>query len=629
MSSILTNTGAMVALQTLRGVNANLSNTQDQISTGMKVASAKDNAAIWAISKVMESDVKGFRGIKESLSLGQSSVTVARTASETITNLLTDIKGKIVAAQEANVDRGKIQTDIAELRNQIGAVVNAAQFNGLNMVDNDSMVSILSSLDRGADGTVTARSITVAGQGLGMQAAVAGTTESAELTAAATVTGLDSDAVAVVASGSVTIGDGVDSNEEEVTFTLTGTAPNVVAGTATQFTVNGVTISVTLGDEANAAAMATAIEGALQDARDNGVGIVSGEQAALAGIFVDATGADVSIYTEDRATTVAVDFTDLNAVAGVTALSGGQATATIDASLVSYATNVTVGDATIAVALTSGMDNAAVAAAVASAVEGAALPGVTVARDGAELSFTNASGAELAVDLSDLASAAGLTFAGDDGVTIADNTAKVAFAGDELALAGGDTFTVTLGSGASEQSFSYTLEFSAPDTAEGRAAAFALIAEGLAAEINAADGFSASVSDDGQLVIGNTGATAAAFGIEAFTDGSSAGRLNALASIDVSTREGAESALSAIEGLIQTAIDASATFGSAQGRIDQQTEFVNQLTDALRAGIGTLIDADMEEASARLQALQVQQQLAIQSLSIANQQPQNILSLFR
>ena len=88
-------------------------------------------------------------------------------------------------------------------------------------------------------------------------------------------------------------------------------------------------------------------------------------------------------------------------------------------------------------------------------------------------------------------------------------------------------------------------------------------------------------------------------------------------------------ALADIEGLIQTSIDAAASFGSSQSRIEMQSEFVGKLTDSLKTGIGALVDANMEEASARLQALQVQQQLATQSLSIANQAPQNILSLFR
>ncbi|MGF1660648.1 MAG: flagellin, partial [Rubrimonas sp.] len=66
-----------------------------------------------------------------------------------------------------------------------------------------------------------------------------------------------------------------------------------------------------------------------------------------------------------------------------------------------------------------------------------------------------------------------------------------------------------------------------------------------------------------------------------------------------------------------------------QGRIDTQMSFVSKIMDGLTSGIGALVDADMEAASARLQALQVQQQLGIQALSIANQQPQNILALFR
>ncbi|MEP2470654.1 MAG: flagellin, partial [Paracoccaceae bacterium] len=107
------------------------------------------------------------------------------------------------------------------------------------------------------------------------------------------------------------------------------------------------------------------------------------------------------------------------------------------------------------------------------------------------------------------------------------------------------------------------------------------------------------------------------------------GGLAALADIDVSTAEGSEAALAAIEGLIQTSIDSAAALGSAGSRIETQSNFVSALTDNLKSGIGALVDADMEATSAKLQALQTQQQLGVQSLSIANQAPQTILSLFR
>jgi flagellin len=105
--------------------------------------------------------------------------------------------------------------------------------------------------------------------------------------------------------------------------------------------------------------------------------------------------------------------------------------------------------------------------------------------------------------------------------------------------------------------------------------------------------------------------------------------LAAVGNIDVTTSAGATSALSAIEGFIQVGIDAAAAFGSAQKRIDIQNEFITTLSDSMKLGIGALTDTNMEEASARLQSLQVQQQLGIQTLAIANQRPQVLLGLFQ
>jgi flagellin len=108
------------------------------------------------------------------------------------------------------------------------------------------------------------------------------------------------------------------------------------------------------------------------------------------------------------------------------------------------------------------------------------------------------------------------------------------------------------------------------------------------------------------------------------------GGLAALTAVDVSTSSvTAAAGLVSIETLLQTAIDAAAAFGSSQASIKSQADFVTTLTDSLKAGVGSLTDSDIEAASAKLQALQVQQQLGVQALSIANQQPQALLSLFR
>src|SRR3990167_1807877 len=126
MSSILTNTSSMVALETLRGINRGLESVQSEISTGKKIGSAKDNAAIWAISTVMSTDVSSFKQISDSLNLGSSTVGVARSAAEKITSTLQEIKDLVVSAQGENVDSTKIQTDIEAKTALISGYVAAA-----------------------------------------------------------------------------------------------------------------------------------------------------------------------------------------------------------------------------------------------------------------------------------------------------------------------------------------------------------------------------------------------------------------------------------------------------------------------------------------------------------------------
>ena len=164
MSSILTNNSAMVALQTLKGINSNLAKTQDEISTGKTVATAKDNAAVWAISKVMESDVSGFKAISDSLNLGQSTVAVASAGAEQITDILKEMKTRIVAATGENVDYAKLGAEVTEMTNQIESIIQASQLNGANLLNSagNAGITVLSSIDRDASGAVSVANISVA-----------------------------------------------------------------------------------------------------------------------------------------------------------------------------------------------------------------------------------------------------------------------------------------------------------------------------------------------------------------------------------------------------------------------------------------------------------------------------------
>jgi flagellin len=87
--------------------------------------------------------------------------------------------------------------------------------------------------------------------------------------------------------------------------------------------------------------------------------------------------------------------------------------------------------------------------------------------------------------------------------------------------------------------------------------------------------------------------------------------------------------LGKLDSATSNVANAAAAFGTAATRIDLQKDFLDKLVDTLTTGLGALVDADMSEEAARLQALQVQEQLGTQALSIANQAPQSILSLFR
>jgi flagellin len=109
-----------------------------------------------------------------------------------------------------------------------------------------------------------------------------------------------------------------------------------------------------------------------------------------------------------------------------------------------------------------------------------------------------------------------------------------------------------------------------------------------------------------------------------------------VATLDISSITNSPSDITDLEQMISwvdTALGdmttSAANLGAVKKRVDLQSDFVKSLMDAIGRGIGTLVDADMSEESTKLQALQVQQQLAVQSLSIANQNSQNILSLFR
>ena len=138
MLSINTNMGAMAALQSLNQTQQQLQQVQSAINSGLKVANAKDNGAVYAIAQNMRGNVAGYGAVTDSLNRGASTVDVAINAGQSISDLLNELKGKALAAADGSLDtasRNALNADFTALRDQITTIVQNASFNGTNLVD--------------------------------------------------------------------------------------------------------------------------------------------------------------------------------------------------------------------------------------------------------------------------------------------------------------------------------------------------------------------------------------------------------------------------------------------------------------------------------------------------------------
>ena len=164
-NSVNTNVGAMIALQNLNATSDQLATTQNRINTGLKVASAKDNGAIWAIAQSQRATSASLDAVKDSLARASSTIDVALSAGASVSDLLIQMKAKALAASDTGLDtagRAALNEDFKALRDQITKVVTNAEFNGVNLLDG-SLPNIQALAN--ANGT---SQLTVAAQTLGL-----------------------------------------------------------------------------------------------------------------------------------------------------------------------------------------------------------------------------------------------------------------------------------------------------------------------------------------------------------------------------------------------------------------------------------------------------------------------------
>ena len=165
VNSVNTNAGALIALQNLNATNTQLQTTENRINTGLKVGSAKDDGATWAIAQSQRSTVSSLDAVKDSLNRASSTIDVASSAGESISDLLTQMKEKALAASDTSLDstsRNALATDFNSLRDQITKTIQNSSFNGINLLDgSQSSITALAN----AEGT---NKLTVAGQNMSL-----------------------------------------------------------------------------------------------------------------------------------------------------------------------------------------------------------------------------------------------------------------------------------------------------------------------------------------------------------------------------------------------------------------------------------------------------------------------------
>jgi flagellin len=191
MLSVNTNSGALIALQNLNSTSSQLQQAQNIVSTGLAVSSAQDNGAIWAIAQGERATVGALDSVKSSLQNGQSVIDVANSAGTTVSNLLSQMEQKALAATDTSLDtasRASLNADFVSLRNQITSTVDNASFNGVNLL-NGSLTSITSLANAQGTSVLTtqAQNLSLGGSNVTVGATATISTTTAATTVLATV----------------------------------------------------------------------------------------------------------------------------------------------------------------------------------------------------------------------------------------------------------------------------------------------------------------------------------------------------------------------------------------------------------------------------------------------------------
>ncbi len=165
--SVHTNSAALTALQNLNKTTDDLQQVQNRINTGLSIANAKDNAAVWAIAQGQRADIGSLGAVKMSLDRATSIADVASTAGQTISDLLVQMKEKVVAAMDPSIDtasRSALDSDFKSILRQITQVVSNATFDGANILNGSvSQIKFIANADATGFITLSSQNLSLGG----------------------------------------------------------------------------------------------------------------------------------------------------------------------------------------------------------------------------------------------------------------------------------------------------------------------------------------------------------------------------------------------------------------------------------------------------------------------------------
>ncbi|MBO9096587.1 MULTISPECIES: flagellin N-terminal helical domain-containing protein [unclassified Rhizobium] len=557
MSSIKTNLSAMAALRTLGSVTQQLTSTEKRVSSGLKVASASDNATYWSVATTMRSDRGATSAVADALGVASATVDTAYAGMTSVLDTLSAFKAKLVTAKEGSVDKSKVQDELDQLKQQVASVATSASFNGVNMLSysqaanlkttNSVTTSVPAAFVRSADGTVS-----ISDSDIDMTKTLLFNTGGGGLLQS------DSDALGLATLGSFSggsigavaghqdfnfIGAQTFGASDAVSFDLTLDASDASAGNSYAITIDRSVVTAALGAAAN---------GKIANGQD--MAAVLNKAFQLAGAPASSGGGTSSFEIATRhATGLAGSSVSTSNL--VSSLSGGSGLGLESAPTASVQNVYPQVDFSFGSRF--------------------AVP------EGQSFSFSFAidgsSQQTISVDRATVDAALGTSANGI--VSTADDMAAV------LGAAGQQTGLLATASGGSV-------------TLSGDKARYPTAGVGMT--VSAPQKHTAGAIDFN------------------FTD------------IDITTAGAdVDYYISGLDAMQNRVTAAAALLGSLQSSIGVQSDFAKTLMDSIDRGVGRLVDADMETESSKLAAQQTQQQLAVQSLSIANQAPQRLLSLFR